>query len=193
MPPLAITNSVFNYNTSQPNITLTFNQDVSASFDTSDITLTQLLSPSSTVPPANIIVTPGAGNTIVLTFQNYPSNALPDGRYQLVVHAAGVTSSSGPMASDFTMPTFFSLAADADRNGSVNMLDLNAVATNFGKPGTFSQGDFNYSGTVDIGDFNLLAGSFGKVLPASAPPVPLGALFATDPIQPTDNLLDVLD
>ena len=91
------------------------------------------------------------------------------------------------------MPTFFSMAADADHNGTVNLLDLNAVATNFGKSGTFSQGDFDYSGIVGIADFNLLAGSFGKVLPASAPPVPLGALFATGPIQLDDNLLDVLD
>jgi Calx-beta domain len=191
----AITNSVFDYNTSQQKITLTFNVDVSASFDTSDITLTQLLAPGSTVPTGptgNIIVTPGAGNTIVLTFQNYPSNALPDGRYQLVVHAAGVTANGTPMASDFTMPTFFTMAADADRNGTVNSLDLNAVATNFGKSGTFSQGDFNYSGTVDIVDFNLLAGSFGKMLPASAPPVPLGSLFSADQIKSTSDLADLL-
>jgi hypothetical protein len=177
----------------QQKITPTFNEVVSASFDTSDITLTPLLTPSSTVPPANIIVTPGVGDTIVLTFQNYPSNALPDGRYQLVVHAAGVTANGNSMSSDFTMPTFFTLAGDADRSGTVNSLDLNAVATNFGKPGTFSQGDFNYSGTVDIGDFNVLAGSFGIMLPASAPAVPLGSLFAKSPIQPNDNLLAVLD
>jgi hypothetical protein len=191
--PPSITNSVFDFNTSQQKITLTFDQDVSASFDTGDITLTQLLAPSSTVPPGNIIVTAGANNTIVLTFQNYPFNALPDGRYQLVVHAAGVTANGVPMAADFTMPTFFSKVGDANRDGTVNLLDLNAVATNFGKSGmTFSQGDFTYNGTVDIADFNQLAMHYGSVLPASAPPAPLGSLFSASQIKPTDDLSDLL-
>ena len=41
-------------------------------------------------------------------------------------------------------------------------------------------------------DFNLLAGLFGKVLPASAPIVPLGSLFATNPIAPSNDLDDLL-
>ncbi len=74
---------------------------------------------------------------------------------------------------------------DANLDGIVNSLDLNAVATNFGKTGKFwGGGDTNYSGTVDITDFNLLAMNFGNVMAAAPLPsqpllggaVPLGTL-----------------
>ena len=59
---------------------------------------------------------------------------------------------------------------DANLDGVVNSLDLNAVATNFGASSKiWSDGDFTYNGNVDINDFNVLAGNFGQTLPASAP------------------------
>jgi hypothetical protein len=52
---------------------------------------------------------------------------------------------------------------DADLNGSVNLLDFNRLAANFGTASgaVWSQGDFNYDGGVNLLDFNRLAGNFG--------------------------------
>jgi hypothetical protein len=56
-----------------------------------------------------------------------------------------------------------SIDGDADLNGTVNLLDFNALATNFGKSGqSWQQGDFDGNGSVNISDFNKLASQFGK-------------------------------
>ena len=66
----------------------------------------------------------------------------------------------------------YTWSGDANLDGTVNLLDLNALATNFGASSPlWYQGDFNYNSSIDINDFNLLALNFGQVLPASGPPV----------------------
>jgi hypothetical protein len=56
-----------------------------------------------------------------------------------------------------------SIEGDANLSGSVDILDFNALATNFGLSGRgWQQGDFDGTGTVDINDFNKLAINFGK-------------------------------
>jgi hypothetical protein len=86
-----------------------------------------------------------------------------DGNYRATLPAASVTNALGaPLAADATFD-FFVLAGDANRDRSVNLLDFNILAQNFGQsPRTFSQGDFNYDGTVDLLDFNILANKFGQ-------------------------------
>src|SRR5205823_4038336 len=67
----------------------------------------------------------------------------------------------------------YTLYGDSDLSGSVDTVDFNLLATNFGQGGkVWSNGDFNYNGTVDTIDFNLLAANFAK----SLPPSELGAL-----------------
>ena len=46
-------------------------------------------------------------------------------------------------------------------NAIVNLDDFDIMAANFGLPGDFTQGDFDYNGTVGLSDFNLLAARFG--------------------------------
>jgi hypothetical protein len=51
---------------------------------------------------------------------------------------------------------------DANLDNTVDLIDFNALAANFGQSGKFWQdGDFNYNGTVDLIDFNALAAQFG--------------------------------
>jgi hypothetical protein len=52
-----------------------------------------------------------------------------------------------------------------------NVNDFATLASRFNQPGTYSQGDFNYSGTVEIGDFAILASRFNQSLgrPSFAP------------------------
>lgn len=73
----------------------------------------------------------------------------------------------------------YTYSGDANLDGVVNSLDLNAVATNFGSSSTeWDQGDFTYDGIVNLLDFNALAMNFGSSLPAPAP-VALGASLGT--------------
>ncbi len=58
---------------------------------------------------------------------------------------------------------------DANLDGTVNALDFNAVATNFGTGTVWSQGDFNYDGSVNTMDFMALANNFGQTLSLPAP------------------------
>src|SRR5207248_5322707 len=54
---------------------------------------------------------------------------------------------------------------DANLDGTVDTLDFNSLAANFGGTGkVWSQADFNYDGTVDTLDFNNLAANFGQQL-----------------------------
>ena len=63
----------------------------------------------------------------------------------------------------------YTLAGDADLDGSVSINDFNTLAANFGTPSgaTWAQGDFDYDGSVSINDFNALAANFGQTLPAA--------------------------
>jgi hypothetical protein len=55
---------------------------------------------------------------------------------------------------------------DANLDGTVDTIDFNSLAANFGAIGkVWTQADFNYDGVVDTLDFNQLAANFGYTLP----------------------------
>jgi len=85
----------------------------------------------------------------------------------------------------------YTLSGDADLNKSVDTVDFNLLAANFGTAGKrWSQGDFNFNTTVDTVDFNLLASKFSQSLPAdpgSAPGRPVApAAHAVQPFTSDD-------
>ena len=53
------------------------------------------------------------------------------------------------------------LVGDADLNGTVNFHDLQLLLGDFGQPGFWDQGNFNFHSTVDFNDLQLLLGNFG--------------------------------
>jgi hypothetical protein len=103
------------------------------------------------------------------------AGALPDGQYRAILPAGSVSDSNGePLPQDATV-NFFTLAGDANRDGTVNLPDFNILAGNFGQSNrTFGQGDFNYDGKVDLLDFNILSGRFGGTAATTAAGVPGG-------------------
>jgi hypothetical protein len=63
----------------------------------------------------------------------------------------------------------YTYSGDANLDGTVNALDFNALASNFGTNSPqWTSGDFNYDGVVNTLDFNALASNFGMTLPQSA-------------------------
>lgn len=68
---------------------------------------------------------------------------------------------------------------DANLDGTVDTLDFNSLAANFGRIGQrWSKGDFNFDGIVDTLDFNNLAANFGKSVAAPGSLVPEPSLSA---------------
>jgi hypothetical protein len=110
-------------------------------------------------------------NTAAFAFPKY-TKALPDSNYRAILYAERVTDASGtPMATDSTF-NFSVYNGDANGDGSINALDFNALAGNYGQSArTYSQGDFDQNGTVNTADFTLLAARFGTTF-APAPPPP---------------------
>lgn len=63
---------------------------------------------------------------------------------------------------------------DANGDGDVSLLDLNALGAGFGQvgTGTWQTGDFNYDGDVSLLDLNALGTTFGNSVAAAQPAVP---------------------
>ena len=92
------------------------------------------------------------------------------GNHQAALSTTGVTDVAGNATlSAASTDTFSFLNGDANQDGTVNALDLNAIATNFGEASgaTFSQGDFDYNGQINAMDFNIIANHFGDQLPGA--------------------------
>ena len=63
----------------------------------------------------------------------------------------------------------YTLAGDANLDGSVDTVDFGFLAQNFSGSGkAWNQGDFNYDGTTNTADFTALSQNFNQLLPAPA-------------------------
>jgi hypothetical protein len=168
----SVTASAFDFETAH-RFNYTFSRNVQASLDASDLVVTNPAGvPVPGVAVANIAYN-GGTNTATFTL----NQILPDGNYRVRLLGDGIRDASDNYldGDDDLIPggthvmDFFVLAADANRDRSVNGLDFNVLAANFGQsPRTFSQGDFNYDGIVNGLDFNILAVRFGQSLPPGA-------------------------
>ena len=163
----------------------------------------------TTIPSAQITLANLGNGLARLQFPGSSNNgivgALPDGNYRLTLPAVTATDTAGNTnVGPFTFDFFF-LMADANRDKSVDTVDFNILASNFGQVGkTFSQGNFSYDagGNVDTIDFNLLAGSFGHTLPgdaprpaaSSTPPAGSAPMFSETKVAGLDGgLVDVIE
>jgi len=80
----------------------------------------------------------------------------------------GVTSFGGVTTDSTMVLARYTYFGDANLDGTVNALDFNAVAANFGTGGkSWVNGDFNYDGTVDTSDFTWLSTNFGLSIGAA--------------------------
>ena len=164
-----VTTTSFNYQTGH-SLAVTFSANVSASLSNADLVVYNLTD-RTTVPSSKLAISYSlATNTATFTFPGFSGGILPEANYQATIYATQVTdASSTPMPSD-SITSFFVDTADANHNRTIDTLDFNVLATNFGQVGkTFGEGNFNYSGAVDTIDFNLLAAKFGQTFAASGP------------------------
>jgi hypothetical protein len=75
----------------------------------------------------------------------------------------GVTSFLGQPVDSTALLIRYTLSGDANLDCTVDTLDFNLLAANFGRTGRhWNNGDFNYDGGVNTIDFNNLAANFGR-------------------------------
>ncbi len=171
----------FNTNGTQ-SISAQFSTNVSASINNTTLVLYNL-SNLTTLPNTAITFSYNSSTNTGTWSINYtpPGSSIvthylaDDGDYQARLYADRVTDSSGtPMAVDSTF-NFTYFKGDANGDTTVNALDFNALATNYGKAGAmFGQGDFDHNGTVNSADFAILASRYGCQTLLAAKPASRG-------------------
>ena len=180
-----LTSDSYLFSTALNKLSFTFSEDVSASLSTGSL---------------SVITSPG-GSPITVTAMSYdtPTNTatftlatpLADGNYLATL--AGPTTADpvgNTLVGGNAQLPFFVLAGDINRDGTVNALDFNMLATNFGSAGGFALGDVDFNGTINTSDFAILAAHFGShVTPGGSAsilsmPAP-ASLFSTQKVEAT--------
>jgi hypothetical protein len=94
----------------------------------------------------------------------------------------GISSFAGQSIDASAIVMRYTYVGDANLDGTVNALDFNALAANFGTGNSWYKGDFNYDGVTNTLDFAALATNFNLALAAPAlgtvVPEPIGAVLA---------------
>jgi len=145
------------YTTALNKLSFTFSEDVSASLSTSSLSVVSVPdnSPVSTIAMSYNSAT----NTATFTL----ATPLADGNYLATLTGPGTTDPVGnSLSGGSAQLPFFVLPADVNRDGVVNAIDFNALASHYGSAGDFSAGDFDFNGTINTGDFNVLAAHFNS-------------------------------
>jgi hypothetical protein len=166
--PLAIaptvTNSVYTYQTVPHKIAYTFDQNVGASLDTSDLVLKNLTT-NVTIPAGDLSVSYNAGtNTGTFSYLGTTDGIvgmLPNGTYEAKLLAAGVTNAGGtPLAADH-ISNFFFRQGDANHDNVIDGDDYSIIDNGFntGLSGWIN-GDFNYDGVIDGDDYAIIDNAF---------------------------------
>jgi len=172
-------------------LTVTFNEAVTLS--TGAITL-NLLSQTggSPTPITNFTLTPpsGSSTTFVLTFTDpsYIGGSLPDGAYELIVSAGGVTSGQGLNMSANQNFTFWRLYGDFEGLGTVNGGDFTSLVTELGTQTNSSDWylDYEGAGAINGSDFTEFVTRLGDSI--SIPALPsVELLAAAAPATPTST------
>jgi len=78
----------------------------------------------------------------------------------------GYETFAGQQVDPTSILAIFTHHGDANLDGRVDVLDLNALAAHWQQSGIWADGDFDYSGRVDIRDLYLLASRWGTGLSA---------------------------
>jgi len=101
-------------------LTIQFSESVAASLTSADLQLRNLTT-STDIAPASLNLSYDAGtNTATLTFPGLPGQKLPDGRYVLMVFAAGVTDVDGKsLPADYKL-NFHVLTGDMNGDAATN-------------------------------------------------------------------------
>ncbi len=95
----------------------------------------------------------------------------------------------GELNSLYTLHIAAVIPGDTDRNGRVDLEDLNAVRNNFGRSAPGIAGDtFPFNGKVDLDDLNAVRNNFGAT--AASPGTSAQSPLATDAVFQTWNASD---
>ncbi|HEY7115320.1 MAG TPA: dockerin type I domain-containing protein [Tepidisphaeraceae bacterium] len=143
---------------------LRFSDDVGASLTAADLTLFDRV--RNVAVPISLTYDAIAKEAKIVAVAG---GLLPNGKYDLTLAAGSVVDGSQlALASEYVYK-FDVLAGDANLDGTVDFLDLAALAQNYNGVGTApAQGDFNYDGRVDFYDLAILAQNYNTSLPATA-------------------------
>jgi hypothetical protein len=115
-------------------------------------------------------------------FASTTAGAGPSGKFAIGIGELSDTSFVGaylgfPVDSTVVLLRY-TLSADFNLDGTVNVNDFSRLAASFNTTGRWGTGDADYSGIVNIGDFALLASNFNQSAsnpPGTAVPEPLSA------------------
>ncbi len=115
-------------------------------------------------------------DTLTATW-NLASVGLTPGYYTATIAAAGITDQAdnpldgngdGQNGDDHVATSLYvNLPGDANSDGSVDVLDLSILATNYGGTGQWGQGDYNNDGDIDVLDLSILATNYGQSVTAA--------------------------